>query len=348
MERALQQMYGTKAPFLTSPPNLVTAEYRGTVGEVYTAPRKAVAFANPGVLTVGEFPTWESMIPNQEMWQDEAYNTAKRQLARSAQEYLQTDPRTLFKLPDPVVVTLLENEDREAKNLVKEMELMEAREKREKRMNLLLSKGYSEAKAEEMVDRLEEEEDFQDLRNYEGIPPQAQEVEYQPEAVLRTPVRSKALSLHDLDISDADSVGNARTMPVGLPARGGAGGHAMSLTGSVGGFDSALGATQPLGGGGLSGFQSRHKLKRTAGPLLPPNPDIRPTVPATLANQVLAPRAYTQPFDPTNTTAVFGGAGGLVRTPEPPGRIPPKKSRQQILDEYKQYWRGLAENAKKS
>jgi hypothetical protein len=75
MDAELQRLYGTKAPFLTSPPNLVVTKSRVTEGERYVAPRE-VMFGNPGVISVGQFPTWYDSIPNAKMWEDEAYRQA--------------------------------------------------------------------------------------------------------------------------------------------------------------------------------------------------------------------------------------------------------------------------------
>lgn len=134
-----------------------------TVGQEYVNPR-TVVFGNPGVVTVGEFPTWYDAIPNEIAWADEAYNDVKRKLSKSADEYLKQDVRTLFPVQDPVVRTLLEDQERDTERAIDEMWKEKSLEKRKRRLQLLLERGISEQRATNMLDTLEEEEAMGALR----------------------------------------------------------------------------------------------------------------------------------------------------------------------------------------
>lgn len=169
MDAELQRLYGTKAPFLTSPPNLVVTKTQVTQGERYVAPRE-VTFGNPGVISVGQFPTWYDSVPNARMWEDEAYNTAKRKLAQETTEYLKQDVRTMFSVEDPNVRLLIEEQETGLERAIEEMKAMKAMDKQQRQIDMLLNRGIRQDRAVQMVTQVAEEKALDALRRGETLP----------------------------------------------------------------------------------------------------------------------------------------------------------------------------------
>jgi hypothetical protein len=184
MERTLQELYGTKDMFLRSPPNLVVSHYKLTAGEQYDKPREVI-FGNPGVVSVGQFPTYYDAIPNEAMWQDEAYNTAKRRFAKETELYLRQNPREMFSVPDPVIKTLIEDQESAVERLIEEVKLMEAKEKKSAQMRMLLQRGYTAEKAMDLIEQVDDDNAREALRRGETLPNVNRRITFEPGSALR-------------------------------------------------------------------------------------------------------------------------------------------------------------------
>jgi hypothetical protein len=184
MDAELQRLYGTTAPFLTSPPNLVVTKARVTEGERYVAPRE-VMFGNPGVISVGQFPTWYDSIPNAKMWEDEAYNTAKRMLAEETQNYLKQDVRTMFAVEDPNVRLLIEESEKGVERAIEDITKLKAMDKQQRQIDMLLNRGIPQDRAVQMVTQVEEERAIEALRRGDTLPNPRRALTFGADAALR-------------------------------------------------------------------------------------------------------------------------------------------------------------------